>query len=316
MRANKVDFFVVGVQKCGTTTLHEWLKKSAEIVLPREKETRFFLDEEIFSRGDEWYFSQFTKVRSTTKIIGEIDPDYIYCAESYARIAQFAKAPKFIIVLRDPISRAKSHYQMSVLRGYEPLAFSDALIAESSRLAKGDQFSIDHHSYLDRGLYAKQIERIQGAFPSSRFLILLFDDLFSSQDGANDSMQKICEFLGVDNSLNTIDVEKKENQAAEPRSIMFRDFMYGNGRVKAILSGVIPTSDLRRRVKVSLNRWNARAIPDHEERRYENIKQNVPSFVYEALIDDLLKLEKLVDLDFSRWIGEYRAQLQERGAWQ
>jgi len=311
MHESKIDFFVVGAQKCGTTTLHTWLEKSPEITLPRLKETHFFQDEEKYSRGAEWYFSQFRDFRTTTKIVGEVDPQYLYFSECDARIAQFARAPKFIVALRDPVSRARSHYRMSYRKGYESLTFAEALNAESSRLSKRDEFSLTHYSYLDRGMYAKQIERMKRAFPDSGFLILSFDDLFSSPQTANEGLQKICDFLEVDRSLIAIDVRKKENQASEPRSIALRNFIYGNGGLKKSVGKMIPIAGFKRRTINLLDRLNSKSVLDHAEGSSEDANEDVPPFVYETLIDDLLKLKDLVELDCSHWICQYQSRLQE-----
>ena len=132
------NFFVVGAQKSGTTTIHDWLDKNYKIGLPKIKETHFFRDEELFSNGIDWYKCQYDSL-SSVKIAGEVDPEYMFFPECVERIKTFVKAPKLIFILRDPLSRAYSHYLMSVRRGYENLAYINALLAENSRLENGDR---------------------------------------------------------------------------------------------------------------------------------------------------------------------------------
>ena len=58
MKKNKKpSFFVAGMQKSGTTTLHKWLNSHPEITLPNYKETHFFSDEKQFSKGFKWYLN-------------------------------------------------------------------------------------------------------------------------------------------------------------------------------------------------------------------------------------------------------------------
>lgn len=98
---------------------------------------------------------------------GEIDPEYMYFPECAERIKLFFDAPQLIFILGEPLSRAYSHYLMSMRRGYEILSFPDALLAEKKRMRNGDRFSQIHHSYMERGMYATQIERMLNVFPKS-----------------------------------------------------------------------------------------------------------------------------------------------------
>ncbi|MBU2482884.1 MAG: sulfotransferase, partial [Proteobacteria bacterium] len=73
----KPDFLIIGAQKAGTTTLHDWLITQSQLSLPNIKETHFFSKENRFEKGYNWYIKQFD-MTSDKKIIGEVDPDYIF----------------------------------------------------------------------------------------------------------------------------------------------------------------------------------------------------------------------------------------------
>ena len=123
MNKKSIDFFVLGVQKSGTTTLHNWLIQNPQICLPKIKETHYFSSNH--SKGIKWYLSQFND--DNRKIKGEVDPSYIYCKDSAMNIKRYIDKPKFIIIFRKPIDRAYSHYLMSKYRGYESDTFINAI---------------------------------------------------------------------------------------------------------------------------------------------------------------------------------------------
>lgn len=310
--SNRVpDFFVVGAQKAGTSTLHQWLEQSKEVALPWSKETHFFRDADKYAKGVDWYRQQFKTLNEQTKIIGEIDPEYMYFAECDERIRQLTVAPKLIFVLRDPIARARSHYQMSVRRGYEPLSFCDALVAEKARLAGGERFSKIHHSYLDRGLYAKQIERMRTTFPNSEILILRFEDLYGSQEAAMSSLKKIGRFIGISDVGLVVDVAVRENPASTPRFTFVRDLIYGKSKLKKFLGKLLPAGDMKIRLIRGLDQLNmtskAKKMP-----KIMGERAPIPDFVYHEVIEDLQMLAQHEKIDVSAWLRKYQQRTDQK----
>jgi len=97
---------------------------------------------------------------------------------------------KIIILLRNPVDRAYSHYNHVVKKGpeYETLTFAEAIEAETDRL-RGEQerilsegaynsVSYQHHSYLAKGIYADQIVAWSKYFSLDQMLILIAEELF------------------------------------------------------------------------------------------------------------------------------------------
>ena len=148
------DFFIVGAQKCGTSTVHNWLNQDSRINLPRYKETHFFSTH--YSKGMNWYLKQFPDFYNGQYVLrGEVDPSYMFFPKVFERIKRDTDNPKFIFIFRKPIDRSYSHYIMSKFRGCELLSFSDAINAENQRLKDKDIFSFTHFSYLKRSKYSE-----------------------------------------------------------------------------------------------------------------------------------------------------------------
>jgi hypothetical protein len=98
-------------------------------------------------------------------------------------VAQAIPEVRLVVLLRNPIDRAYSHYWHQVNRGFEQLAFEDALDREMTRAVKfGEEpvgsFERHHHSYLARGVYADQLQMWMDFFPRDRFFIETSESLF------------------------------------------------------------------------------------------------------------------------------------------
>ena len=170
--------FVIGAQKAGTTTIHEFLRAHPDISLPSIKETHFFSHDKVYHKGLDWYLRQFD---SPKNILCEVDPSYLFYKQASCRIKNFLDNSKFIVIFRKPLDRAFSHYLMSCYRGHEKLSFIEAIEKENERLAcDADLFSFINHSYISRGDYHKQLSLYLNEFDTSNFLFINFDNLFLS----------------------------------------------------------------------------------------------------------------------------------------
>ncbi|MDJ1170873.1 sulfotransferase domain-containing protein [Roseofilum sp. BLCC_M154] len=178
-----VDYLIIGAQKSGTTSLYHHLIEHPGIGSATEKELHFFSLH--FDRGVSWYEAQFPQ----PGMRGEASPYYLYHPLAPQRVHQCYPNVKLIVLLRDPVKRAISHYYHEVRWGFETLGLEEAIASEPQRL-QGEvakiqanplyhSFNHRHYSYLDRGLYLDQLLRWYEYFPSEQFLILLAEDFYS-----------------------------------------------------------------------------------------------------------------------------------------
>ncbi|MBU1195105.1 MAG: sulfotransferase domain-containing protein [Proteobacteria bacterium] len=298
----KPDFLIIGAQKAGTTTLHDWLITQSQLSLPNIKETHFFSKENRFEKGYNWYIKQFD-MTSDKKIIGEVDPDYIFMPGVIEKIRQYIKKTKFIIILRSPIERAYSHYKMSCYRGYEKLSFLEALKAENNRLKSNDYHSVAHFSYLSRSFYAPQIIKFKKAFPDSAFYFSNFDDLFS-KDHKEKEFTSICEFIGFTPDTSIIDFDLSSNVASTPRSTVLHNLIYNkNSPIKKIVrpfARLLFSEDQRLKVAQQGEKFNRAKKKLNPQR----LKFKPSQELREQTIKDLDKLQTITGLDVSYWHRE------------
>jgi len=193
-------FLIIGAQRCGTHSLRRWLGESSAVELPPAKEIHFF--DLKFERGLDWYRSRFPERRGA--ITGEASPYYVFHPLAPRRIGELLPDVQLIVLLRDPVERAVSHYHHSVAKGFEPLELSEALDREPERLAgEADRIvaepayrSAPHRnfSYQARGLYADQLERWRSLFPADQLLAVHSERLFARP---REQTGRVCEFLGI-----------------------------------------------------------------------------------------------------------------------
>lgn len=172
-----VNFLIAGVQKGGTTALFDYLKDYPDVALPAEKELHFFDDDARDWSSPDYgaYHAHFPTAGG--RPCGEATPIYGYWPGALERIAAYNPAMKLIFVLRDPVERAWSHWRMEHARGYETRPFGWCIRQGRERLAGAPPQLRRVYSYVERGFYGAQLERVFALFPKHQVLVLKSDDL-------------------------------------------------------------------------------------------------------------------------------------------
>jgi len=224
----KPEFLIVGAQKAGTTFLYNCLKQHPDILPASTKEIHYF--SQHFNKGLDWYLQHFPE-RESGKISGEASPFYLFHPHSAQRIASELPEIKIIILLRNPVQRAISHYHQQARRHHEKLSMMEAFQTENKRigsawnnLVAGKQLSgmkIQQCSYLKRGEYLEQVQRYENYFPAKQLCIIESNDFF---DHPQKTLPRVFEFLGVDPHFSPADLwpRKPGNyEDAEPEVLDF-----------------------------------------------------------------------------------------------
>ncbi len=198
------DFIILGAQKGGTTSLFDYLVQHPSIVGPTKKEIHYFNINH--DKGLGWYHQHFPIALNKMKITGEASPMYLFHPDTPARIKSYKSDLKFIVLLRNPVLRAYSQYNMSLRNKQENRSFEKAVDEEMELLEKHnfnilelhENLSADHFQnrlYLARGLYASQIKTWLNCFDNKNFLFLNSEDFYANTAEAYTS---VLSFLGLD----------------------------------------------------------------------------------------------------------------------
>ena len=218
-RADKVGFVVAGAQKGGTTALDHYLREHPELCLPRRKELHFFDTDRFFAAEPVDYgpYHAAFAPGPAQRLLGEVTPAYLYWPTAAERIARYNPAMKLIVVLRNPVTRAFSQWNMARQLKREPLSFLDAVKAEPQRLQQLPLERAKRYTYVERGFYAQQLRRLRQYFPPAQMLIFKSEEL---QDQPAAMLARIATFLGI---ATFPPVEEKTVQAREYQVPMSED---------------------------------------------------------------------------------------------
>mgnify|MGYP001949421720 FL=1 len=206
------DFLIIGGQKCGTTSLYNYLLNHPDIYSSLWKEVNFF--DKNFHRGITWYRANFPTLFQkfcTVKILkkkfrcGDATPYYLFHPHSAKRIHETLPKVKLIVLLRNPVDRAYSHYNMEKRLGYEKLSFEEAIESEEKRLENEKEkmiydsdyqsFNFQVYSYLSRGKYIEQFNEWFKYFKKDDLLILETEEFKRNKQKI---LSQTFDFLSID----------------------------------------------------------------------------------------------------------------------
>ncbi len=205
------DFLIIGAQKAGTTSLANYLAQHPSVVAPKWKEVHFF--DLNYEKGPAWYRSNFPisrrerlerRLQNQQLLSGDATPYYILHPCAARRAFDLIPKARIIVMLRDPVDRAYSHYHHEIRLGKESLPFEEAIAAEPSRIAgEVEQLEADplykslnyqHFTYLARGVYCDQIRQWLRYYRRDRVLIVSSERFFESPAL---EYRRVLKFLGL-----------------------------------------------------------------------------------------------------------------------
>lgn len=296
------NFFLIGAAKAGTTSLHDVLRQHPEIFCSQVKETGFFITEDRWTKGLEWYQQTHFSQAAGYSARGESTAVYLLFSEVVARRMHevYGDHPlKFLAILRDPVKRAYSHYWQRIHTGLEKLSFEEALAQEEQRLRENREWLLRtgraHYGYFRGGCYATLLEPYLALYPRENFHFVLLDDL---QERFLPTMREIATFLGVEADFAFQPVQS--NSAAQPRSQKLSTFLYRpHGLVHKVVrffSHRMPYL-LRHRLKKGVTNLNLR------QSSYPPLDPTLEARLRLRYRDELRRLEIVIGRDLSAWKG-------------
>jgi len=228
------DFLIIGCEKCGTTSLYDYLIQHSKIISSQQKEVEFFASPQ-YSLGIHWYKSHFpTKFKKRKKLTGEAYPNTIFYPLAPQRVKKHLPRAKFIVLLRNPVKRAYSAWNMHFNRKFTDLTFEESLERENQEFKNIRQKFIENerywnteyirHAYLAKSIYADQLKEWFKYFPREQFLIIITEDLKKTPTKV---LSQVFNFLDIsDHKVNLTEknvgnYRKEMNHETETKLIEF-----------------------------------------------------------------------------------------------
>ena len=289
MRA--ANLFCIGCPKSGTTTLFKILCQHSQIHTPKFKEP-FFFNNSNYQNGIDWYANTYYDDIKNEKWILDFTPSYLYSDEALLRINEYSKGKdlKFIVMLRNPVERAYSHYLHTLRDGLEDLDFNDAIQAESERLLNYENNLLSQlkYSYMYQSLYHKHLSKYFEFFGRNNFFVINYDSQLLDKSEFKLMISDLQNFLDI--KIENLNIEIKENFASESRSKILQTLVNSNGLHKR-LARLLFRSKLNRQILVNkLRKLNEKKIVKKDVEA--EFKKNLYDKYFHA---DVLKLESLLE---------------------
>ena len=286
----KVDFFIVGAPKSGTTSLYNYLQAHPEICMSINKEPNFFSNEEINKQGlyynrkcitsYEDYHKLFLN-RTESQIIGESSVSYLFYPDIASKLYDYNSNAKIIVLLRNPVERAFSHYLMDYRLGLVDLPFEDILFKKT----KHTNLHLYYQQYIELGMYYRQVMRYYSVFNKNNILIINTDDF--NKDTLK-TLVDVYSFLNVDVNFEP-KIDMRYNKYIEANNI-FLNKMYSVALLRRFFSQTLPESV----ISFIKNRFFTK-----KDKPLLNPKTK--SLLYKIFNEETIQLEKLINKKFTSW---------------
>jgi hypothetical protein len=234
------NFFIVGAAKAGTNSLHAYLEQHPQVFMCPMKEVHYF--SRLGARSGRQYLVDVVSDRASYlalfegatgfPAVGERSVTYLGYEDTADAIHEQVPNAKIVILLRDPIERAYSHYLMDVRNGVQDLPFFETVVKEHQNPEFG--WGRVWHRYTM--FYYPKVKRYLDVFGPEQVLILLTEDLRRDPRAVT---KTALEFLDLDPApVAEIDFATEHNPYAAPRNSLARSVM-GSNTLRFIGWGVL-----------------------------------------------------------------------------
>jgi len=209
-----INLFIVGAAKSGTTSLYEYLSHHPSVFFPLVKEPNYYSRAESHNSSaynkpkagesyhnkiitDESVYFELYEKATGFQVIGDASPSYLWDELSASRIHKDYPEAKILIILRNPVDRAYSHYLMDLASGVQrDRDFMSALAFDN---AKEERQWGRAHLYQDLGLYSAQVSRYMRLFGRSNVKVIMYEEFI---DDTQRNIKNIFDFIGVDSGIS------------------------------------------------------------------------------------------------------------------
>lgn len=227
---DKIDIFLIGVQKAGTSSLFNWIAQHPAICGPSLlKDYHYWISPKLNDIGWEFIEKQFKiKEKGQQTLLGGVN--YIYHNSGADFIHNHNPQAKLILVLRNPVKRAVSAHKYFTKLGQENLNLELALNREKENQLRTYQEK-SNWSYIAHGLYHEQIVRYLNYFDRSQIHVLFFEDMVLDNTS---SIKGIFDFLNIDNSFTPEFI--RVNETGKAKFQWLNNMLFGKKGIGKLVS--------------------------------------------------------------------------------
>ncbi len=298
----KVDFFIVGAPKCGTTAMYSYLRTHPSVFFPERKEPHYFgADLDFHGQPritDEEYLGLFTGARPDQKL-GDASVFYLMSEQAAKEIRDYNPNAKIVVMLRNPVDVMHSFHSQRLYNGTEEIdSFAEALAAQADRRMGmrlpariGLRQGLFYYDLVD---FPPQIQRYVDSFGHESVKIILYEDFVTDLPS---TYKDLCAFLDIDTTYQPSFEAVNVNKVV--RSRWLRDIL--KDKPDAIARAVrilVPSSSLRQRFRDTANQMNRVTKPRSP------IDPILRAQILNDLAPSIARLESLLGRTLPSWHGD------------
>ena len=235
---------IIGAQKAGTTSVTSYLQEHPDLYIPKEKELPFFSDLEMFEKGEEWFLDSYFASSEKGHLLGTASPQYMLYPDCFSRIVAYRSDVKLIALLRDPIRRLISHYDMAVRISYEKRSLNEAVEQQLDDLERCRAVPFNNatmEKYVAGGEYGRILQELFLYCSREQLLVIDFQHLVADRQIILDQLYG---FLGVE-SIAPKNIDTVQMRGGKMRRFNFdhnRSIAWGSALLRSypFLNQIIP----------------------------------------------------------------------------
>jgi hypothetical protein len=282
----KVGVFIVGAPKAGTTSLFHYLDAHPDILMSSVKEPDYFSDKELLSQSLYYGGSRVDTIEKYNnlfpdgndgKILGEGSVSYLFYPEVPLRIKKYNSESKIIIMLRNPVERAFSHFLMDYRLGLTSVSFETEFHKKEG---------LNFQQYFLLGNYSTQINRYVKVFGRENIHVIWYSDF---KKNSEKEVKKVFNFIGV-NSSPKIDFGTVHNSFTMPKNNFIR-MIYSVVWLRKTLTLMFPSKLIKSVRNLFFREGNKPKLQEDLRRKIQLYYQN-----------EIKELEQVLSVNLSRWI--------------
>ena len=288
----KINTFIVGAMKAGTTYVADVLEQHQDICISRPKESMFFIDTpELTTRGMgvrvlEKAYAHFAGER----VVCEASTHNLSCAESAKYIKDYNQDARIICILRNPVDRALSHYKHLKRAG---------LIKDDIN-SFFDSDCLLRRECLNGSLYNLHLSRYFELFGRNAVKVYYYEDLVKNRPVF---FERLLDDLGVGFPVQGLDLDFRSNESAGVNLAILQSLVFRNRSFLRLAKSLVPTLIYTR----AKSAWQY--LESFNTKKDDAVVYSRTRDVLEDLLrSDIRKLEETLERDFSGW-------LSRGGAW-
>ncbi len=276
------NLFLVAAPRSGSTQLSAWMSSHPDVDLPPIKEPNYFSQHEFpadyvakhhlndvdparyvtqrsskvmqfaIFREPQHYDYLFKGMTARWRM--DASTTYLHCPEAARKIHDHSPDAKVILLTRNPIARALSHYRLATRTGRTTRSLREEIEAEAS-----GETPLPGRFLLRQSRYDDAVAQYRDVFDQENLLEIAFEDLVTDVDA---TLARIAVFLDIDPEKFDTTVDS-QNAGDAPRFKALNAFLMTSG-IKTHLRQLLPVS-LKRKLKAVYFKPNTEQFSDADK---------------------------------------------------